>query len=182
MYLYTGLRRNELTIPGFDDKEHGCHGAIDQKADLNGNPTFVFCFGDGRPVWRTFPVDSGVTWMKQPAILHRAKEHREIAAVQEPKGLHYVPDGFLAHLMYGHSGDAALRMIAKAPDLCGKGLTPKGANGHRLECEGRHRAGHVKRNQGLRQGQLIGRVDTPGASLHADVAGLIVPTGIGGVK
>ena len=40
----------------------------------------------------------------------------------------------------------------------------------------------MKRNQGLQQGQLIGRVDTPGASLHADVAGPIVPMCIGGVK
>ena len=89
---------------------------------------------------------------------------------------------FLAHLMYGHCGDAALRIIAKAPNLYGKGLTPVGANGHRLECEGCHRVGHVKRKQGLHQGQLIGRVDTPGGSLHADVAGPIVPMGIGGVK
>ena len=55
--------------------------------------------------------------------------------------------------MYGHYGDAALRMIAKAPNLYGKGLTPMGANGHRLEFEGCHRVGHVKRNQGLHQGQ-----------------------------
>ena len=151
MYLYTGPRGNELTIPGFADQEHGSHGAIDQKADLNGKPILVFCLGDGRPVWRTSHVDSGVTWMEQCAVLHRAKEHREIAAVQEPKGLHYVPDGFLAHLMYGHCGDAALRMNAKAPDLYGKGLTPMGA----------HRAGHVKRNQGLHQGQLVGRADAP---------------------
>ena len=102
--------------------------------------------------------------------------------MQEPKGLHYVPDGFLARLMYGHCGDAALRMIANAPDLYGKGLTPMGAYGHRLECEGCHRAGHVKRNQGLHQGQQVGRANAPGASLHADVAGPIVPMGIGGVK
>ena len=182
MYLYTGPRGNELTIPGFADQEHGRHGAIDQKADSNGSPTFVFCLGDGRPVRRTSSVHSGVTWMEQAAILHRAQEHREITAVQEPQGLQYVPDDFWAHLMYGHCGDAALRMIAKAPKLYGKGLTPMGANGHRLECEGCHRAGQVKRNQGLHQGQLIGRVDTPGASLHADVAGSIVPMGIGGVK
>ena len=182
MYLYTGPRGNELTIPGFADQEHGSHRTIDQKADLNGNPILVFCLGDGRPVWRTSHVDSGVTWMEQSAVLHRAKEHREIAAVQEPKVLHYVPDGFLARLMYCHCGDAALRMIARAPDLYGKGLTPMGAHGHRLECEGCHRAGHVKRNQGLFQGQLVGRADAPGASLHADVAGTIVPMGIGGVK
>ena len=182
MRLYTDPRGNELTIPGFADQEHGRHGAIDQHADSNGNPTLVFCLGVGRPVWRTSPVDSGVTWMEQSAILHRAQEHREIAAVQEPKGIQYAPDGFFAHLMYGHCGVAPLRMIAKAPDLYGEGLTPTGANVHRLECEGCHRDGHVKRNRGLHQGQLTGRVDTPGASLHADVAGPIVPMGIGGVK
>ena len=119
IYLYTGPRGNELTIPGFADQEHGGHGAIDQKADWNGSPTLVSCLGDARPVWRTSPVDSGVTWMEQSAILHRAKEHREIAAVQEPEGVQYVPDGFLANLMYGHCGDAALRMTARAPDLYG---------------------------------------------------------------
>ena len=61
-------------------------------------------------------------------------------------------------------------------------MAPMGANGHRLECEGCHRAGHVTRNQGLHQGQLTGRVDPPGASLHADVAGPIMPMCIGGVK
>ena len=155
MYLYTGPRGKELTIPGFADQEHGYHGAIHQKADLNDNPTLVFCLGDGRPVWRTSPVDSGGSWMEQSAILHRAKEHREIAAVQEPKGLHYVPDDFLAQFMYGQCGDAALRMIAQAPNMYGKGLTPTGARGHRLDCEGCNRAGHVKRNQGLHQGQLM---------------------------
>ena len=57
-----------------------------------------------------------------------------------------------------------------------------GAHGHRLECEGCHRAGHVERNQGLNKGQLVGRADAHGASLHADVVGPIVPMGIGGVK
>ena len=75
MYLYTGPRGNELTIPGFADQEHGSHGTIDQKADLNGNPILVFCLGDGRPVWRTSHVDSGVTWMEQSAVLHRADCH-----------------------------------------------------------------------------------------------------------
>ena len=133
-------------------------------------------------MWRTSAVDSGVTWMEQSAILHRAQENREIAAVQQLEGIHYVPNGFLAHLMHGHCGDAALRMIAKAPDLYGKGLTHMGANGHCLECEGCYRACHVKRNQGLHQGQLIGRVDKPGDSQHADVASPIKSMGIGGVK
>ena len=146
---------NELTIPRSADQKHGRHGAIDQKVDENGNPTLVNCLGDGRPVWRTSDVDSGVTWMEKSAVLLRAKEPREIAVVLQLEGIHYVPDGLLAHLMYGHCGDAAMRMIAKAPDLYGKGLKPVGANGHHLECEGCHRANHVKRNQGLHQGQLI---------------------------
>ena len=102
--------------------------------------------------------------------------------MQEPQGLQYVPDGFLEHLMYDHCEDAALRMFAKAPNPHGKGLTPMGAKGHRLDYEGCHRAGHVKRNQGLHQGQLIGRVATPGASPHADVDDPIVPMGICWVK
>ena len=48
MYLCNGPSGNELTIPGFADQEHGCHGAIDQKVDLNGNPALVFCLDDGR--------------------------------------------------------------------------------------------------------------------------------------
>ena len=59
IYLCTSPRGNELTIPGFADQEHGCRGAIDQKADLNGNLTLVFCLGDGTPVWRTSPVGRG---------------------------------------------------------------------------------------------------------------------------
>ena len=70
--------------------------------------------------------------MEHSAVLHRPDKHREIPAVQEPKGVHYVPDGFLTRLMYGHCGDAALRMIAQAHDLYGEGLTPMGAKGHRL--------------------------------------------------
>ena len=123
MYMYMGPKGNELTIPGCADQEHGSHGAINQKADLNGTPILVFCLGDGKPEWRTSHVDSGVTWMEQYAVLHRGKEHRAIVDVQEPVGLYYVPDAFLAHLMYGHCGDVASRMIAKALHLYGKGTS-----------------------------------------------------------
>ena len=52
----------------------------------------------------------------------------------------------------------------------------------RGQCEGCHLAGQVKRNQGLHQGKLVGRATTPGESLHADMAGPIVPMGIGKAK
>ena len=51
----------------------------------------------------------------------------------------------------------------------------KGMRGH---SEGCHLAGQVQRNQGLHRGKLVGRATTPGESLHADVAGRIVPMGI----
>ena len=54
--------------------------------------------------------------------------------------------------------------------------------GIRGQCEGCHLAGQVKRNPGLHQGKLVGRATTPGESLHADVAGPIVPMGIGKAK
>ena len=43
-------------------------------------------------------------------------------------------------------------------------------------------SGPGKRNQGLHQGKLVGRVTTPSDSLHADVAGPIVPMGISKAK
>ena len=49
----------------------------------------------------------------------------------------------------------------------------------RGQCEGCHLASQVKRNQGLHQGKLVGRATMPGETLHADVAGPIVPMAIG---
>ena len=36
---------------------------------------------------------------------------------------HYVSTGFLAHLAYGHCGNAAMRLIAKASELYGGALS-----------------------------------------------------------
>ena len=54
--------------------------------------------------------------------------------------------------------------------------------GMRGQCEGCHVAGHVKRNQGLHHGKLVGGATKPGESLYADVAGPIVPMAIGKAK
>ena len=54
--------------------------------------------------------------------------------------------------------------------------------GMRGQREGCHLAGQVKRNQGLHQSKLVGRATTPVESLYADVAGPIVPMGIGKAK
>ena len=50
---------------------------------------------------------------------------------------------FLAHLAYGHCGDAAMQLTAHAPELYGDVLT-----GMRGQCEGCHLVGQVERNQG----------------------------------
>ena len=54
--------------------------------------------------------------------------------------------------------------------------------GVRGQYEGCHLVGHVKRNQGLHQGKLVGRATMPGETLHADAAGPIVPMGIDKAK
>lgn len=162
-----------MTTPGVADQGHGRHGAIDQKADVNYNPTLVLCLGDGTLVLRPSAVDSGVTWMEQSYLLQQAEEHCDLAALQRPASIDYVPTVFLANPFYGHCGAAALRMIANVPDLYGEVLAYMGTHGDRMECEGCHRAGNVKRNQNLHQGRLTGHVDNPKASLHADVAGPI---------
>ena len=52
----------------------------------------------------------------------------------------------------------------------------------RIDCEGCRLAGNIKRNQGSQQGRLAGQATALGESLHADVAGPIVPMGIGEAK
>ena len=52
----------------------------------------------------------------------------------------------------------------------------------RVDCAGCQVVGNIKRNQGLHQGRLVGQATAPGESLHADVAGTIVPMGIGQAK
>ena len=39
--------------------------------------------------------------------------------MQQPEGMDYVSNAVLAHLGYGHCGDAAMRLIAKASELYG---------------------------------------------------------------
>ena len=103
--------------------------------------------------------------------------------MQQPEGMDYVSTAFLAHLAYGHCGDAAMRLFAKASELYGGALSSGQAVGLRVDCEGCQLAGNIKRNQGLNQGRLEGQATTPGESLHADVAvGPIVPMGIGQAK
>ena len=85
-------------------------------------------------------------------------------------------------LAYGHCGDAAMRLIARASELYGGALSNGQEEALHVDCEGCQVAGNIKHNQGLHQGRLVGRATAPGESLHADVAGLIVPMGIGQPK
>ena len=111
-------------------------------------------------------------------VLHNNEAACEIAVVQS-EGMEYVNTAFLAHLANGHCGDAAMQLIAQAQELYGDVLAHDDVIGMRGQCEGCHLAGRVKRNQGLHQGNLVGRATMPGESLHADVAGPIEPMGIG---
>ena len=66
--------------------------------------------------------------------------------------------------------------------MCGGALSNGQAVGLRVDCEGCQLAGNIKRNPGLHQGRLVGQATAAGESLHADVAGPIVPMGIGRAK
>ena len=96
--------------------------------------------------------------------------------------MEYVTTAFMAHLAYRHCGDAAMQLLAQAPEQYGDVLANDHVKCMRGQCEGCHLAGQVKRNQGLHPGKLVGRATTPGESLHADVAGPIVLMGIGKAK
>ena len=180
MYLYTGPRGNELYMHGFADQSLGVYDKCTHKMDHDGNPVIVFNLGKGRPIMHTHPVDDGRVWSHMSDVLHNNEAACEIAAVQN-EGMEYVTTAFMAHLAYGHCGDAVMQLIAQAPELYGNVLADDHVKGMCGQCEGCHLAGQVKRNQGLHQGKLVGAT-TPGESLQADVAGPIVPMGISKAK
>ena len=182
IFLFTGPRGNELIMPGFANQKLGRLFDCEQEVDNAGNPVLVFNLGKGRPIMRSHPVNNGLVWTDVTDVMKNDTAIREIAAVQQPEGMDYVSTAFPAHLAYGNCGDAAMSLIAKAPELYGGALSIGQAMGLRVDCEGCQLAGNIKRNQGLHQGRLVGRATSPGESLHADVAGPIVPMGIGQAK
>ena len=182
IFLFTGPRRNELIMPSFANQKLGIFFNCEQEADDAVSPVLVFNLGKGRPIMRSHPVASGLVWTDVTDVLKNNTAIREIAAVQHPKGMDYVSTAFLARMAYGHCGDAAVRLIAKASELYGGALSSGEAMGFRIDCEGCQLAGDIKRNSGLRQGRLAGRATAPRESLHMDVASPIVPMAIGQAK
>ena len=180
--LFTSPRGNELIMLGFANQKLGEFFDWEHEVDNAGSPVLVFNLGKGRPIMRSHPVDSGLLWRDVTDVLKNDIAIREIAAVQQPAGMDYVSTAFQAHLAYGHCGDAAMRLIAKASELYGGALSSGQAVGLRVDCGGCQLAGNIKRNQGLHEGRLVGQATAPGESLHADVAGPIVPMGIGQAK
>ena len=124
-FLFTGPRGNELIMPGFADHKLGEFLDCEQEVDKAGSPVLVFNLGKGRSIMRSHRADNGLTWTDVTDVLKNDTAIREIAAVQQPEGMDYVSTAFLAHLAYGHCGDAAMRLIARASDLYG-GALPSG--------------------------------------------------------
>ena len=138
---FTGPRGNELIMLGFASQKLGKFFDCEQDVDNAGSPVLVFNLGKGRPIMRTHPVDNGLVWTDVTDVLKNDTAIREIAAVQQPEGMDYVSTAFLAHLAYGHCGDAAMRLIAKASELYGGPLSNGHAVGLRVDCEGCQLAG-----------------------------------------
>ena len=136
IFLFTGPRRNELIMPGLASQKLGKFFDCEQDVDNAGSPVLVFNLGKSRPSMRSHPVDNGLVWTDVTIVLKNDTAIREIAAVQQPEGMDYVSTAFLAHLAYGHCGDPAMRLIAKASELYGGALSNGQAVGLRVDCEG----------------------------------------------
>ena len=109
--LFTGPRGNELIMLGFANQKLGKFFESEREVDNAGSPVLVFKLDKGRPIMRSHPVDNGLTWTDVTDVLKNDTAIREIAAVQQPEGMDYVSTAFLAHLAYGHCGDAATRLL-----------------------------------------------------------------------
>ena len=165
-------------MPGLANQQLRKFHDCEQEVDNAGSPVLVFNLGKGRPIMRSLPVDNGLVWTDVTDVMKNYTDACEIAAVQQPEGIDYISTAFLAQLAYGHCGDAAMRLIAKASELCRGALSSRQGVGLRYACEGYQSAGSIKRNQQLHQRRLVVRATTPGESLHMDVAGPIVLMGI----
>ena len=113
----------KLIMPGFANQKLGNFFDCEQELDNAGSPVLVFNLGKSRPIMRSHPVDTGLAWTDVTDVLKNDTAIHEIAAVQQPEGMDYVFTAFLAHLAYGHCGDAAMRLIAKASELYGGALS-----------------------------------------------------------
>ena len=119
IFLFTGPRGNVLIMPGLKaNQKLGKFFDCEQEVD-NAGPALTFNLGKGRPIMRSHPVDNGLTWTDVTDALKNDTAIREIAAVQQPEGMDHVSTAFLAHMAYGHCGDAAMCLISKASELYG---------------------------------------------------------------
>ena len=114
-------------MPGFANQKLGKFFDCEQEVDNAGSPVLVFNLGKGRPIMRSHPVDNGLTWTDDTDVLKNDTAIREIVALQQPEAMDYVSTTLLAHLAYGHCGDVAMRLIAKASELYGGALSGIGS-------------------------------------------------------
>ena len=143
-------------MPGVANQKLGKLSDCEQEVENAGSPVLVFNLGKGRPIMRSNPVDNGLPWTDVTDVVKNDTAIREIAAVQQLEGMDYVSTALLAYLAYGHCGDVAMRLIAKALELYGGALSSGQAIGLRVDCEGCQLAGHIKCNQGLHHVRLVG--------------------------
>ena len=156
-------------MPGFANQQLGMFHDCEQEVVSAGSPILVFNLGRGRPIMQSFPAENGLSLTDVTDVLKNDTHACEIAAVQKPEGMEYISTAFLTHLAYGHCGDAAIRLIAKASEFYGGAMSCGQAVGLHHDCEGCQLAGNIKRNQGLHQRRLVGRATAPGESLHVHV-------------
>ena len=138
-------------MPGFADRTLGRFGMCTQEMDHDGTPVPVFNLGKGRPVMHQHPVDVDRVWTHISNVLHNSDAACEVNALQ-PEDMEYVTTAYLAHLAYGHCGEAAMKLIAQAPDLFGDVLSNDCVTGLRHQCEGFHRTHNIRHHQGLQHG------------------------------
>ena len=106
-------------MPGFAHQQSGKFHDCEQEVENAGSPVLLFNLGKGRPIMRSIPVDDGLVWTDVTDVLKNDPDACETAEVQQPEGMEYVSTAFLAHLAYGHCGDAAMCFIAKSSQLYG---------------------------------------------------------------
>ena len=141
------VQPRQVCLTVFCVHTHPVQGLASPRTLDHNNPVIVFNLGKGRLIMHTHPVDDGRVWSHMSDVLLNNEAACEIAAVQH-EVMEYFTTAFMAHLAYGHCGDAAMQLIAQVPELYGDVLANDHVRGMRGQCEGCHLAGRGNATRG----------------------------------
>ena len=187
MFLHTAKDGDTLVVPGFHDQAFGVTSdTTNQSRDSKGSPILAIDlkYGGKRPMLYAHAVNKSLDWFTHNAIdvVTASDEAYDVAAVTENAVSPAVPDvssTFLAHIAT-NAGISTLELMSRSNLYGPLNIVKDQIKSELQRCHGCKVASHETGSR-AHNDQTIKREDAthPGAWLHIDVMGPVVPVGVG---